>query len=56
MTNTAILNTSNKNSIKYARENDLKIKQREREREREIYSVFKAFRSALIDKGIVNTG
>ena len=54
MTNTAILNTSNKNSIKYARENDLKIKQRERERE--IYSVFKAFRSALIDKGIVNTG
>ena len=40
MTNTAILNTSNKNSIKYARENDLKIKQnylgtKERERERE---------------------
>ena len=33
MTNTATLNTSNKNSLKYAREkNDLKTKQRERER------------------------
>ena len=43
MTNTATLNTSNKNSLKYVREkNDLKTKQtnfclkhRERERERE---------------------
>ena len=42
MTNTAILNTSNKNSIKYAREN-------ERERERDLNAPNTDQKTDLID-------